>query len=484
MSTLQELLGNLRSAGVDVVDRPDDPAALGAVEVDSVTADSRTVVAGSLFVARAGSVFDGHEHIDAAVRAGAVAVIAERSLVCAVPLVVVNNSSKALGVVASVLAGSPSNALDVVGVTGTNGKTSIVTMIETLATASGSAARSIGTLTNSLTTPDAVAFQALLAQAQKEGATLVAAEVSSHALDQFRVAGTRFAVAVFTNLTQDHLDYHVDMEGYFAAKAMLFSREYTDRAVIDCSDTWGRRLAEIARARGVEVLEVDGAALVESASCTSEGASFEWRGHPITIPVSGAFNVVNAVLAAEACVAIGRSVEDLVDGLGSLPQVPGRFEWIREGQDFGVIVDYSHTPASVEAAIASARALTADRVIVVFGAAGDRDPGKRPLMARAAAAADIAIVTSDNPRSEDPAAIIDDVVAGFADAPATPARIEAIIDRRDAIRSAVAEARPGDIVLIAGKGHEDYQIVGAERLDFDDRVEARSALADLEGVDS
>ncbi len=451
------------------------------VVLAGVTDDSRRAAPGVAFVARVGATTDGHAHAAAAVASGASAVVAERALELDVPVIVCADSSRALGECAAIFAGEPSRSLQVIGVTGTNGKTSIVTMLDAIVASSGRSARSIGTLTNALTTPGAVAFQAALADAMNAETDVVAAEVSSHALDQNRVAGTRFAVAVFTNLTQDHLDYHADMPDYFAAKARLFAPQYTSLAVIDVSDSWGVELADLAEKRGLEVRRVDGDATRDSARCTMDGSSFMWRGAEVTIPLSGSFNVVNATLAAEAAVAIGLEANDVATSLALLPQVPGRFEWIREGQDFGVVVDYSHTPASVEVAISSARELTDGRVIVVFGAAGDRDPGKRPLMAAAAERADVVIVTSDNPRSEDPASIIDDVLDGFTTPGGDPGQVQVHVDRRVAIEVAIDLAATGDIVVIAGKGHEDYQIIGDVRHDFDDRIEARAALASRAG---
>lgn len=442
-----------------------------APAITSITQDSRTVEQGSLFCAIRGAS-DGHEYVSAAVERGAAAVLVDHLTGAAVPEVVVSDTREATGYVASAFWGNPSESLRLVGVTGTNGKTSIVSMIEHLVSFCGDASASMGTLTGSLTTSAAPEFQEALARHRDDGCAVVAAEVSSHALDQKRIAGSRVSVAVFSNLSQDHLDYHQDMDDYFAAKARLFDPELSESAVVDVSDEWGRRLA---RHTTIETIEVDGGAIAAAAQLGQRTSTFVWRERTITLPLGGRFSVHNALLAAETCLLLGYDPTTIAKGLESTPPIPGRFESIDAGQPFAVVVDYSHTPASIEAAVSSARALTSGRVLLVFGAAGDRDPGKRPLMGQAARHADLLYVTSDNPRTEDPDMIIDQVVAGTVDAVGEVVRIA---DRREAIRSAISDAQDGDIVVIAGKGHEDYQIVGTTRRDFDDRLEARRALAD------
>ncbi len=442
-----------------------------APALTSITQDSRTVEHGSLFCAIRGAS-DGHAYISEAVDRGAAAVLVDHPTGATVPEVVVSDTREATGHLASAFWGHPSESLQLVGVTGTNGKTSIVSMIEHLVAFCGDASASMGTLTGSLTTSAAPEFQEALAGHRDDGCAVVAAEVSSHALDQKRIVGSRVRVAVFSNLSQDHLDYHQDMDDYFAAKARLFDPELSQSAVVDVSDEWGRRLA---RRTTIETIEIDGGAIAAAAQLDQRTSTFVWRERTITLPLGGRFSVHNALLAAETCVLLGYAPETIAEGLESTPPIPGRFESIDAGQPFAVVVDYSHTPASIEAAVSSARALTSGRVLLVFGAAGDRDPGKRPLMGQAARHADLLYVTSDNPRTEDPDMIIDEVVAGTVDAVGEVRRIP---DRRDAIRSAIADAQAGDIVVIAGKGHEDYQIVGTTRRDFDDRLEARRALAD------
>lgn len=450
----------------------------GDVSISSITQDSRKVEAGGLFCAIRGSVVDGHDYVDAAAEAGATAVLVEipnggegLSIDSTVVQIESQDSSKATGYLAAALFGQPSDDVALVAVTGTNGKTSVVTILAHLVNTCGGVAASMGTLTGSLTTAAAPDFHAALAEHRDDGATVVAAEVSSHALDQQRIAGAEVAVAVFTNLSQDHLDYHTDMDDYFRAKALLFTPEVGAHNVIDVSNEYGARLADMVREQDLQ--EVDGDGTAQAGTLQQGSSTFQWRDRTIELPLGGAFSVNNSLMAAEAAVLLGFAVEDVAAALHTVPSVPGRFESIEAGQPFSVVVDYSHTPASVAAAVESARQLSDGSVILVFGAAGDRDPGKRPLMGGAAAAADRLYVTSDNPRTEDPATIIGDVVAGIP----THDDVHVFVDRSEAISAAISGASPGDIVVIAGKGHEDYQIVGTTRTHFDDREEARSALA-------
>lgn len=461
----------LERLGPDVATPP--PAGDLSVLVDHVTQDSREARPGSLFCALVGTASDGHDFVSQAAAQGAAAALVERTVDADLVQLVVDDTRRWTGLLAAALEGMPSTSLDLVGVTGTNGKTSIVTIIEHIAVTCGLPASSMGTLTGSLTTDAAPGFQRQLRGYVESGHRVVAAEISSHALDQERVAGTTLAVSVFTNLSQDHLDYHPDMEHYFASKARLFESDRSKHAVIDTSDPWGARLAKMV---SIPVTEVDGAAISQGATVNAGGSTFTWRDFEVSLPLGGRFSITNAVLAAEASVALGMSPADVAAALGSTPQIPGRFELIDEGQDFVVIVDYSHTPASVEAAVSSARDLATNRVLLVFGAAGDRDPGKRPLMGAAASTADRLYITSDNPRSEDPATIIDAVAAGVDSSHSENDSVVSITDRGQAIHAAIAEACEGDVVVIAGKGHEDYQIIGSTRLDFDDRVVARAAL--------
>lgn len=444
-----------------------------SVLIDHLAIDSREVVPGSLFCALVGAASDGHDYVANAGNRGAVAALVERRVDADIEQIVVGNTRLWTGWLAAAFYDRPSLAVDVVGVTGTNGKTSIVTLIEHIVSASGLSARSMGTLTGSLTTLPAPSFQKALRDSVEDGNRVVATEVSSHALDQDRVAGTHFGVAVFSNLSQDHLDYHPSMEHYFESKARLFEAGRTAAGVIDTSDQWGARLSEQVE---IPITAVDGSGIAKSADVRATGSTFRWRDHEVTLPLGGRFSITNAVLAAEACCTLGLDETQIVDALASAPQIPGRFELVDLGQDFGVIVDYSHTPASVTAAIASARDLATNKVLVVFGAAGDRDGAKRPMMGAAASDADQLYITSDNPRSEDPDAIISQVRAGV-DSRHSADSVRCVADRETAIHEAIGDACEGDVVVIAGKGHEDYQIIGTTRRDFDDRVVARAALA-------
>ena len=474
---LDELLSNTRASWAEAL-LPEIKTSMGgsAPTITAITQDSRTVQSGALFCALRGDAFDGHDYADAAVDAGAVAVLVERHVTNRVPELLVADSRKATGEIAAAFNAHPD--IQLVAVTGTNGKTSVVTLVSHIVNAGGGAAASMGTLTGSLTTAAAPDFHAALRDHAQSGRTVVAAEVSSHALDQGRIAGSVPAVSIFTNLSQDHLDYHTDMDDYFAAKAKLFGNDFVAPAVVDVSDPWGQRLVEqLASATPRTVVAVDSASYIATARLEQTSSHFTWNGHEIDLPLGGAFSITNAVLAAEAAVLLGLAPAAIAEALSQAPQIPGRFETVDAGQPFAVVVDYSHTPASIEAAVQSARNISNGQVHLVFGAAGDRDAGKRPLMGAAATAADVLYVTSDNPRTEDPELIIDDVIVGVHGAGANNASVHRIADRADAIRAAISGALPGDIVVIAGKGHEDYQIIGSTRTDFDDRVHARAALA-------
>jgi len=390
-----------------------------------------------------------------------------------------------MGPVAARVHGDPSHHLRLVGVTGTNGKTTTCHLVESIAAAAGLVPAVVGTVGARLageevpvarTTPEAADFQRLLARMVSARVEVAAVEVSSHALTLGRVAGSRFAVAAFTNLSQDHLDFHADMEDYFLAKASLFTTGLADQAVIWVDDPYGARLAgatalpvvRVGRSAGAEVtasgveLRLDGSAFLLSVP----GGSV-----PVGLRLAGDFNVANALLAAGIATALGIGPDTIAAGIGALARVPGRFEIVATGKDCTVVVDYAHTPDGVAAVIGTARSLVGEgRVIAVVGAGGDRDRAKRPLMGAAAAAADLAVITSDNPRSEDPAGIIREVLAGTAGGRAE-IRVEA--DRRLAIRGALKAATAGDVVLILGKGHETGQQFADRTLPFDDREVAR-----------
>jgi UDP-N-acetylmuramoyl-L-alanyl-D-glutamate--2,6-diaminopimelate ligase len=432
---------------------------------------------------------DGHDLAAGATAAGAAALVVDHVLPLAVPQVVVPDVRRAMGPLAAAFWGNPSHYLVVVGVTGTSGKTTVTHLLCPVLGASGLASCAIiGTLSGARTTPESTDLQAMLAAERDRvgsgagaGRGAVAMEVSSHGLALHRVDGTRFAVAVFTNLSQDHLDFHQTMDEYFEAKAALFTPGFTDRAVICSDDPRGRELlARLSGTRSGLTATAYSLADAEALTLSPAGASFRWRGEPVELALAGRFNVVNALAAAAAAEALGIEPDVVARGLSAAGPVPGRFEAIDVGQRFTVLVDYAHKPDALDQALRAARELVAAGrwLRVVFGCGGDRDIAKRPLMGEVATRlADHVVLTSDNPRSEDPQAIIDDIRAGIP--LGTGASVAVEPDRRRAIEHALVEARPGDVVVIAGKGHETTQTFGDTVRPFDDREVARAALSAL-----
>jgi UDP-N-acetylmuramoyl-L-alanyl-D-glutamate--2,6-diaminopimelate ligase len=425
-----------------------------AVEVHELAYDTRDVSVGALFFCIAGSNDDGHDLAGRAVRSGAVALVVERPLPLGVPQLVVGSARDAMPRAAGRFFGDPSHQLEVAAITGTNGKTTTAFLLASILDAAGrrpalltNIERRVGgeQLTTGLNTPESIDLQRLLRRMIDVGDRSCVMEATSIASSQGRLEGTRFAVLVFTNLTQDHLDFHGTMEDYFEAKRALF--EQAERAVVNVGDEWGRRLA---------------AGLPDARTFTPDDGLGE-----IDLRLRGRFNRANALAAIEAARALGVGEEAIRAGVESLAGVPGRFETIDAGQPFTVVVDYAHTPDSLDNVLRAARQLGTGRLTVVFGAGGDRDREKRPLMGRAAETADRAIVTTDNPRSEDPAAIADEVSGG---------RLEIILDRRAAIEAAIGDAREGDVVVIAGKGADSEMELAGRRIPFDDRAVAREAL--------
>jgi UDP-N-acetylmuramyl-tripeptide synthetase len=484
-------------------------------QIQGITHDSRRVKPGDLFVCLVGAAHDGHRFGAQALADGAAALLvneggfeaASVQMPAGAMIVTVPDTRKALPLAACALYDDPSQALTMVGVTGTNGKTTTTRMAAAILRAAGKKVGTIGTLGAELdgspipsehTTPEADQLQALLAQMRDDGADAVVMEVSSHSLVQHRTDGIAFCAGVFTNLTQDHLDFHESMEAYFAAKARLFA-DYPVRfpradgaefvAAINISAWEGRYLLTMARGEIITFALGDGAAALraEQARFRPDATEFvavygsgetEFR-MPISLPVGGAFQVGNALAAIAVCLGLGIGWDKIAEGLASMAPVPGRFESVATGgAGFSVIVDYAHTPDGLANVLRSARELDPARIILVFGCGGNRDRTKRPIMGRLAAMlADVAIVTSDNPRHEEPQAIIDEILTGTAAGPETRAEVLVEPDRRAAIHAALSQARQNDIVLIAGKGHEDYQIVGDEVLPFDDGQVAREWLA-------
>ena len=467
--TLRDLLG----------DGPDD------VEISGLAYDNRTVEPGTLFFCVPGFTRDGHDFAPDAVARGAAALVVCRPLGLGVPEVQVEDMRAAMAHAAARFYGDPTAELRVVGITGTSGKTTTAWLTRAMLEAAGMQTGLLGTVTSIVggesrpvqrTTPEAIDLQRTFREMLDAGDVACAMEISSHALELRRAEGIHCAAAMFTNLSQDHLDFHPDMESYFLAKRRLFE---TDPGVrIACADDeYGRRLAAefpdtvtFGIEAGADIRALDLQADAAGSSFTLRSGEGEW---PVRLALPGHFNVLNALGAWAAARALEAPPEPLLATLAQPPAVPGRFEPVDEGQPFTVVVDYAHKPGALENVLVSARAIAEGRVIVVFGAGGDRDQGKRPLMGEIGARlADLAIVTSDNPRSEDPEAIVEAVAAG-----ARGGQVEREVDRRRAIARAFELAQPGDIVVIAGKGHEQGQeFEGGRKEPFDDVTVAREAL--------
>jgi len=468
----------------ELVDVPLTPPAAD-VEITGLAFDNRAVEPGTLFFCVPGFTRDGHDYAADAIARGAAALVVERELDVDVPQVRVPSARAAMAPVAARFCGDPTARLTVVGVTGTNGKTTSCFLIRELLEAGGIPTALLGTVKSVVggreaplerTTPEAIELQRAFAAMLDAGDRACAMEVSSHALELHRVDAIHWSVAVFTNLTQDHLDFHPTMEDYFRAKRRLFERaaEAGATLVVNVDDPYGRRLAADfpqAVTTGIEHAADVRATDVRS---TLTGSAFRVDGVEVRTPLPGRFNVANVLGAVAAARAAGVDEAVIRAALPRAGRVPGRFEPVDEGQGFAVLVDYAHTPDSLENVLRAARELTDGRVIVAFGAGGDRDRGKRPLMGRAAAAlADEVIVTSDNPRSEDPDAIIAEILAGIDDRD----RVRTEPDRARAIAVAVDLARDGDVVVVAGKGHEQGQeLAGGRTIPFDDVTVAREAL--------
>jgi len=456
-----------------------------AVEVADLVYDSRKVEPGTLFFCVVGEKVDGHEFGARAVEEGAVALVVERELTeLEVTQVVVADSRAAMAPLAARFWGDPTAQLRVAGVTGTNGKTTTAFLLHEILKAANFPCGLLGTVKQIVggvekeverTTPEAIELQATFRAMLEGGDEACAMEVSSHALTLHRADAIHFEVAIFTNLTQDHLDFHADMEDYFLAKRRLFEME-PKTAIVNVDDPYGRRLAEEFECVtfSAEGAEADYSA--RDVSFDAGGARFGVGEIELRTALPGHFNVANALGAFVAAEAMGVGPEIAAAGLARAGRVPGRFEPIDEGQGFTILVDYAHTPDSLENVLRAARRLTGGRVISVFGAGGDRDRDKRPKMGRAGAElSDLTVVTSDNPRSEDPEAIVAEVAAGAEGA--SGSGVEVVVDRREAIALALARAQPGDIVVIAGKGHEQGQeFENGRKIPFDDREVAREEL--------
>ncbi len=495
----------------------------GAVEIKALTCDSRGIVPGSLFFALRGAAMDGHDFIPAAVQAGAVAVLLEDEsrAPAAIPWVRVRDGRSAMAWMAAEFHGNPTSRLPLIGITGTNGKTTTTYLIEAILRAAGIPAAVLGTIsyrfgdtviTASHTTPESTELQAAFTQLAAAGAKAFVMEVSSHALEQKRVDGCHFDVGIFSNLTRDHLDYHVTMESYREAKLRLFSdllKPTADkplrRAAINMDDEQGATVAARAACPVIGYGICRGDVRAEELSLSVDGIRARLVTPKGSIDVSsrllGRFNLSNILAAVSAGIALDLPLEAIRTGIEGHATVPGRMERVDNRCGITLLVDYAHTGDALENVLTTLKELAQGRIITVFGCGGDRDPGKRPIMGRIAASmSDLAIVTSDNPRTEDPFSILEQIRGGITPLGIREYGVDELADRsgkglaegadkgfvslenrREAIGLAVRLARPGDIVLLAGKGHEDYQIIGRTKHHFDDREEARLALAEKEG---
>ncbi len=455
------------------------------VEISGLAYDNREVAPGMVFFCVPGFSRDGHDFAADAVARGAVALVAQRRLGLGVPEVIVDDVRAAMAAAAARFYGDPTRELTVAGVTGTNGKTTTAFLIRALLEANGRQTGLLGTVTSVIgrvehpvqrTTPEAIDLQRTFREMLDGGDVACAMEVSSHALELRRADAIHFAVAVFTNLTQDHLDFHETMEDYFLAKRRLFLDPAPTYSVINLDDTYGARLAGEVGEAITFALDTDAIYRATEVETGLHGSRFTIVGPDgaaeVSSPLRGRFNVYNVLGAFAAARTLGVEIATIVAAVAETGLVPGRFQPVDEGQEFAVLVDYAHTPDSLANVLEAARELTSGRLHVVFGCGGDRDRGKRSLMGQIARSlADRVIVTSDNPRSEDPEAIIDQVLVD------TGPDVEHLVDRREAIEHAIAGARPGDVVVIAGKGHEQGQeFAGGRKVPFDDATVAREVL--------
>lgn len=472
-------------------------------EITGIAYDSRKVEPGFVFIAMEGGSFDGHQFVMNAIEAGASAIVAERVVEEAaergIPYVVVPNGRVAMGEIAAHFYGYPSRKIKLVGVTGTSGKTTATHLIKSIFEAAGMKAGLIGTLGTKIgsesietehTTPESADTQKTLALMVEKGAEVVAMETSSHGLYQGRTLGCEFDCGVFTNIARDHLDFHITEEAYLDAKMILFrdlpklsNKQF--HSVINADDAQADRV--IAASCGTVITfgmseKADVRAL--NPEVTEKSVSFDMiyknQITPISLGIGGAFNVYNALSAAAVGLALGLDMDTIKCGLANAVSVPGRFESVKCGQDFGVIIDYAHTPDELENVLQTAKTLTNKRLISVFGCGGNRDKGKRPIMGRIGVElSDVVVITSDNPRKEEPMAIIQDILDGIDEEKKSGITVQ--IDRKEAIREAIKMAESGDLVVIAGKGHEDYQIFADQTIHFDDREVAAEVLAELAG---
>lgn len=487
---LKELLAFLMNNQNEVKLFSEDP------EITSLEMDSREVTKGSLFICINGFTVDGHDFAKSAVEKGAAAILAEKPLSVKVPVIIVNDTKRAMAILSDAFYGQPTHHLQLIGVTGTNGKTSTTHMIERILENAGKKTGLIGTMYTKMdnetfetknTTPESITLQKTFKKMVDLNIDTAIMEVSSHALDMGRVRGCDYDVAVFTNLTQDHLDYHKTLDEYMHAKGLLFSQlgntfdsNKPKWAVLNIDDPAASYFSKITSARILTYsLNKKADVMAEQIEFSPNGTSFHLRTYAgakkVKIPLLGRFNVYNVLAAAAACLAAGASFEDTASGIERLEGVRGRFEPVIAGQSYSVIVDYAHTPDSLENVLKTCRGMTENKLFVVVGCGGDRDKTKRPKMAKIAVSlADEAIFTSDNPRSEDALSILKDMEEGVPGA-----YYHSISNREQAIFFAIANAKKGDTVLIAGKGHETYQLIQDKVYEFDDLKVAEKAIFEL-----
>lgn len=460
------------------------------IDITSVTYDSRKVKDGSVFVCIKGFETDGHKYAKTAVENGAAVVVAQDKIDVGVPVVYVENSRRVMAELACTFYGNPSEQFSLVGITGTNGKTTITYLIKSILETAGKRVGVIGTNQNIIgdkvlltksttpTTPNALELQQLFTEMVHYGAEYVVMEVSSHALDLDRVHGCNFDVGVFTNLTQDHLDFHKTMENYLNAKAKLFG--LSEKGVVNFDDDGGKKIVNDAKCPDIlkTGLEAGCDLRAENIKITARGSQFDMvyngKKYPAMVRIPGQFSVYNAICAAGAALQLGIDIDTVIKGLESATGVVGRVEIVPTDTDYTVIIDYAHTPDGLENIIRCVKGFAEGRVITLFGCGGDRDNSKRSVMGEISGQlSDFSIITSDNPRTEDPDGIIDEIEAGMKK---TDGEYIRITDRRKAIAYALDTAKAGDVIILAGKGQETYQIIGKEKFDFDERIEVYKHL--------
>ncbi len=458
------------------------------VEIVGIAIDSREVKPGYVFVCITGTAADGHDFVDVASKNGAAAVVAERAVGTNLPVLEYENTKLALAEIASVFYGAPEKKLKLVGITGTNGKTTVSYLIKNVLEAAGKRVGIIGTneilvgedkvgiKVSTPTTPNSLELRQIFAKMLQMGAEYAVMEVSSHALDLHRVAGLYYEVGAFTNLTQDHLDYHKTMENYFLAKKKLF--DISKIGVINADDEYGKRLLNDVPCKALGYGRDEGDVTAEkicgNADCVNFSACQDGKMFPLTLAIPGMFSVYNGMCAVTAAIALGIDEEYIIKGICSARGVKGRLEIVPTDTDYSVIIDYAHTPDGLENVLNAVNSFKKGRCIAVFGCGGDRDSKKRPIMGEICTRlADIAVVTSDNPRTENPESIIEDIVSGIRGG-----EYKVIVSRREAIRYALSIAQKDDIVLLAGKGQETYQIIGKEMTHFDEREIVKELLGE------